>query len=99
MIPKFHAVGSAVSSLVTQSLMAVAQIAMVKNIFRFHINYKLIFSVLILIAFTITVCLLCRQFISYWFAGIIIAGASGLVAAFLLRIIRVRNIYRLVRYE
>jgi O-antigen/teichoic acid export membrane protein len=99
MIPLFRAEGSAVSSLITQSLMAVAQIAMVKKIFRFHINYRLILSVLALIIFTVIICWLTKQFISYWFAGILTAGASGMVAAFLLRIIRVRNIYRLIRYE
>ncbi|HLG36204.1 MAG TPA: polysaccharide biosynthesis C-terminal domain-containing protein, partial [Bacteroidia bacterium] len=99
MIPLFQAEGSAVSSLLTQSLMAVAQIIMVKQIFKFRINYKLIFSILLFLVLTVFICWFSKQVISYWAAGLLVAGAACLMVAFLFRIISLKNIYRLVRYE
>jgi peptidoglycan biosynthesis protein MviN/MurJ (putative lipid II flippase) len=46
-IPKYKAVGSAMSSLITQSLMALIQIFIAYRKFQFRINYLLITRILI----------------------------------------------------
>lgn len=99
MIPVYKAEGSAVVSLTTQTIMAIAQVLMVKHIFKFHINYKLIFSVLLLLVLVVFICMLTTSFISNWAAGLCIAGAASFIVAFLFRIISLKNIYRIVRYE
>jgi O-antigen/teichoic acid export membrane protein len=57
LIPRYQAMGSAVASLVTQSLTALIQVVLVKKVFDFRINYKKILS---LILFTIIVIFLAK---------------------------------------
>jgi hypothetical protein len=79
--------------------MAVAQILMVKHIFKFPVNYKLIFSVAIFLVLTALICMFTTSMISNWIAGLSVAVAASFMVAFLMRIISLKNIYRIVRYE
>jgi O-antigen/teichoic acid export membrane protein len=99
LIPIYKAEGSAVVSLITQSLIAVAQILLVKQIFKFHINSRLILSSVAFLLLTVLICILTKNLVSHWLAGLILAGAASIGVAFLFRIISLKNIYRLVRYE
>lgn len=49
LIPRLYAEGSAYASLVTQFFIAIIQIIIVQKIFRFSINYKYLFSLLLFI--------------------------------------------------
>jgi O-antigen/teichoic acid export membrane protein len=98
MIPFFKAEGSAAVSLLTQSIIAVSQIMMVKYIFNFRVNYKFIFSVVFFLCAVVGICLFTTHFISQWVLGLFIAGIAGLVAAFVFRIISPKNLYSIVKY-
>lgn len=97
LIPKYYALGSAIASLVTQSLSAVAQIFIAKRIFKFDINFK---RIAVLFLFAILVFLVAR--FSIWvdlnwmckFVGIL---ALSLILAFILRLINLRVLYDLIK--
>jgi thiosulfate reductase cytochrome b subunit len=92
--------GSAFSSLITQVLTAGAQIIMVKYIFKFHINYRLLLSLGAFIMLVITTCMVISSTVKVHFmAGIILCGCIGLGLAFVLRIISLRNLYYIIKYE
>ncbi|MCX6266406.1 MAG: oligosaccharide flippase family protein [Bacteroidetes bacterium] len=66
LIPTMLASGSAISSLVTQFTMAVLQVLMVQRIFRFKINYKYLFTLLIFLLGVIMFNVISRSFIIHW---------------------------------
>jgi len=99
MIPVFKAHGSALVSLATQSLMAFAQILYVKYIFKFHINYKFIFSVFLLLVLTIVFCWLTVQVMANWVVGLVLAAGAAFVMAFLLKIISIKNLIHILKYD
>ena len=97
LIPKFFAFGSAIASLVTQSLAAIAQVIIAKRIFKFHINFK---RIAVLIFFVTSVFAIARLsvllevFWIYKFVGII---TLSLLIAFILRLINLKVLYDLVK--
>ena len=97
LIPKFFAFGSAIASLVTQSLAAIAQVIIAKRIFKFHINFK---RIAVLIFFVMSVFAIARLsvllevFWIYKFVGII---TLSLLIAFILRLINLKVLYDLVK--
>jgi O-antigen/teichoic acid export membrane protein len=100
LIPLFKVQGSAVSSLITQVLTAGAQIIMVNYIFRFHINYKLIFSVVLFIVLVAIICWYIQTHLhAHFLVGLMLSAGIGLALALLLRIISLRNLYYIVKYE
>ena len=50
LIPRMECMGAAISSIITQFLTAFAQLLMAQIIFRFHINYRLIISLVVFTA-------------------------------------------------
>jgi O-antigen/teichoic acid export membrane protein len=50
LIPKYHAMGSAISSLVTQMVAGLLQVYLCYKIFHFHVNKRLLRSVVLFIA-------------------------------------------------
>ncbi len=99
LIPRYQAVGSAVASLVTQSLTALIQVFLVKKIFGFRINYKKILS---LILFTTVVILLSKfslKFEMFWLYKYVIVIALSLIVAFILKLINIKILYQMLRYN
>ncbi len=66
LIPRLLAAGSAISSLVTQFTMAVAQIIFVQRVFRFRINYSYIAILALFILGVISFNILSRYFVIPW---------------------------------
>jgi O-antigen/teichoic acid export membrane protein len=100
LIPLFKVEGSAVSSLITQVLTAGAQIIMVNYIFRFHINYRLLSSLVLFIILVATVSWYVHSHLhAHFLVGLILSAGIGLGLALLLRIISLRNLYYIVKYE
>lgn len=97
LIPKYYAVGSAVASLITQTITAIIQILIAKKIFNFRINFK---RIGVLVLFTISVFLISKYsllidlFWIYKFIGIV---ALSLILAFLFRLINLKVLYGLVK--
>jgi O-antigen/teichoic acid export membrane protein len=108
LIPKMEAYGSAISSLTTQMLTAVAQILMAQALFRFRINYRLltVLAGFILCTFLIAYYTSAHQSVpeeawlnGKWIPRFIIAAAGSFFLAFALRLISIRNLIHIIKYE
>jgi O-antigen/teichoic acid export membrane protein len=98
LIPRFHALGSAISSLITQTLTAIFQILLANKIFSFDFNWKFI-SVLILFAAGVSgVGILVQHTFDFWIYGFVLIGVIGVLGAFAIKLIDLKGIYNLVRH-
>ncbi len=99
LIPKFSALGAAISSISTQLLTALAQIYMAQKAFEFRKNYRILAIIGAFIISVITLNILISYLQIHWVSRLIIATAACFTLAFLVRLISIRNIYRIVKYD
>ncbi|MDP1623075.1 MAG: oligosaccharide flippase family protein [Bacteroidales bacterium] len=66
LIPRLLATGSAISSLVTQFTMAFLQVLMVQRIFKFKVNYRYLFTLLVFLIGVVMINLVSRAFVIHW---------------------------------
>lgn len=99
LIPKLHAYGAAVSSIITQTFTSLAQIIMVKRIFSFKSDYSFLFRLALFILGCVAMNGLLYPLSIPWIARFSIAAVGCFTWALLLHLIQPRNIYRIVRYE
>lgn len=66
LIPRLLASGSAISSLVTQFAMAILQVILVQRIFKFKVNYRYLFTLLVFLFGVITFNIVSRLFVIHW---------------------------------
>ncbi len=98
LIPILLARGSAISCLVTQSLVAFAQILLAKKIFDLKINYRVI---ILLIIFTVGIWLIAysvKQLNIEWYFGFSIIIIIGLIFAMIIRLLNLRVIYEIIKF-
>jgi O-antigen/teichoic acid export membrane protein len=96
LIPIFKAEGSAIASLITQSLIVVAQIFIVKKVFNFRINYLFIlslFSYIILLGASI-------YYINIYVSGLYIQlglfVVLSIILALVMKIINVKKMFQIL---
>lgn len=97
LVPRYMAVGSAISSLVTQAFFAIAQLVLAIRVFKFRINYKL---VSLLFLFTIgsgSLAFLSREFVSNWLIGISAFIGFSIILAFSIRLLNIRLLFELLK--
>ena len=109
LIPRLLALGSAYASLVTQFFSAIAQVVLVQRIFRFRINLKYIFTLLIFISGVILLNFISVQikfentgFFSKsnaWIMNFIMMLILSLGLAAALRLLSIRSMQRIFREE
>jgi O-antigen/teichoic acid export membrane protein len=95
-IPLFKATGSAISAIITQGSIFLAQFIIAKKIFNLKIFYKKILKYFL---FVLIICLLGYFHTSIqttWILSFIILGFIGLVLAILLKLINIKLIYNLI---
>jgi len=97
LIPQFKAFGSAMSSLITQSLTAVIQILIANRIFKFSINYKFVFLLLIFISAITGLGFLFKFAFSNWVYGFVLIGIVGILTAFVLKLIDLKDIFLIIK--
>jgi O-antigen/teichoic acid export membrane protein len=98
LIPKYEVYGSAVSSLTTQLLTALAQVLMVQYLFRFHINYRLLASLLFFVISSLAICYFASTLPFSWLLNLTLGASACFALAFLLRLISPRNLFYIVKY-
>lgn len=98
LIPKFQATGSAFASLMTQMLVAVFQIIVVKRLFRIKTNYFLLERLLLFTIATILINLLLTLSPLFWMYNLMIMGVLCLGMALGTRLISLKHIYQLFKY-
>jgi O-antigen/teichoic acid export membrane protein len=99
LIPRLQVFGSAVSSLTTQAITALAQILMVQYLFRFRVNYKLLGSLAVFITFAIVSNILISRLQTGWQLRFAMAAGASFALAFALRLISIKNLIHIVKYE
>jgi O-antigen/teichoic acid export membrane protein len=101
MIPRFYALGSAVSSLITQSLMAFIQVVMVQYYFRFRINFRFLLQLFLFVLGVIVINYATRNLHysdDHWMMNFIVMVAASGLWAFAIRLISIKAMMRIVKY-
>ena len=98
-IPKYQAYGAAITSLVTQSFTAIAQVFIAKRILKLSINWKLIFTLLLFVIGVVGLGLITRHLLANWVLGFFLTAGLSAALAFGIRLISLKNLYEIVKYE
>jgi len=99
LIPRMEALGSAISSLSTQTLTAIIQVVIAYKIFKFRINYKLILLLLIFAAGVTLIGAISKDLPYNWMISLVIMVLFSLIFAFSIRLIKIKNIYKIIKYD
>ena len=99
LIPRYKAMGSAFSSLITQFFTAGIQIYFAIKIFKFKINVRLIIALLVFITGIIIFNISSRSFTQNWMINFSIMSVFCVLWAFVSGLISVKSIFRFVKYK
>ncbi len=99
LIPRYQALGSAVSSLLTQSITAFIQLVLAFRIFKLHINYKLIILLLIFAAGVILFGVISKDLPYNWMLTMVIMVTLSILWAFSTGLIKIKNIYQIIKND
>ncbi len=91
LIPEMKSLGSAWSSMVTQSFTALSQVLIAVSVFKLKINYKLLAKLGVFIIFTIVAGMLSLHFTS-WLAGYSVMIVASLGFAFATKLINLKTL-------
>ncbi len=98
LIKKFEAFGSAISSMITQFSTAIIQVIIAQRMFKFKVNYRLIYTLIMFAIGIIAINYGSKMLHSNWIINFVfMIGASGLWA-FISGIISLKSIFRLLKY-
>lgn len=97
LIPRFMAVGSAYSSLITQFFTAILQIVMVQVLFRFKVNTRYLINLSIFIAGTLLITYLIRFLSVDWKLAFVLSVSTAFFLAVFLKLLNFRSFIQLLR--
>ncbi|MBI3501529.1 MAG: oligosaccharide flippase family protein [Bacteroidetes bacterium] len=105
LIPKFQAVGSAVSSLTTQLLTALIQVLIAQNVFKFRINYRLLLTLITFFAGVILINYFSKNIHhnilsekNRWMVNFAFMVIACVIWAFAIRLLSIKSMMRIVKY-
>ncbi len=99
LIPERQALGAAISSLVTQVYMAVAQIIITIIKLRLVSDYRFTARLVIFILVLFVGGYFLSTYISNWYQGAILLILSSLILMFVVKLLRFRDLYRIIRLD
>jgi O-antigen/teichoic acid export membrane protein len=100
LIPQYKATGSAISSLVTQFSTALFQVLIAQRVFKFKINYRFLITLTIFVIGVVIICIISKSLPNLaWVSQFLIMVSLSFLWAFVIRIISVRSMYRIIKYE
>ena len=99
LIPSHKAYGAAVSSLITQSYMAIAQVIVTMRKFNFLPDWKLIIRLGTFIGAIFILGWFSRTYLPNWYAGALILAGISFLCAFLIRLLNIKDLYRIIVFE
>ena len=102
----FHleAVGTAISSLCTQMVTALAQVLIVQAKFKFRINWRLLTTLLVYVAGVVATASMCHDHLRWsdkpagWLPGFLVLCAISLGWALAIRLISIKGMFRIMKY-
>jgi O-antigen/teichoic acid export membrane protein len=98
LIPHFHAVGAAVSSVLTQFLASFLQIYIALRIFKFKVNKRLLTQLIVFIPSTFLFAYITSSIIENWIVGLLIFGISSAAFAFAIGLLHIKSMVRIFKY-
>lgn len=99
LIPNFLATGSAVASIITQILTAAVQVVLTILIFRFSLNIVYLMKLLLFLAVTVTVSVLCLIYFSNFVTGIPIIVITGFLVAAVTKLINFSSLLTFLKAQ
>jgi O-antigen/teichoic acid export membrane protein len=99
LIPHYKAMGSAISSLITQFFTAGIQIFFAIKIFKFKLNVRLIIAILVFIVGLIVFNIVSKTLTGSWIINFIIMSACGVAWAFISGLLNIKSIFRFIKYN
>lgn len=97
LVPRLQAAGAAYASLLTQIFTAGSYLVMAQHFFRFKIDYRFIFTLLLFIFLVIGFNFISRELSFHWLVRFSMMLVASMVAAFALRLINILEIVRLLK--
>lgn len=95
LIPKIYALGSAYSSIVTQTFTAASQVFIAAYIFKLKFNYRFILKLVMFTFFTVVIGKLSLYFTN-WFIGFILMIITSFTFAFVTRLINLKTLLQVI---
>lgn len=99
LIPHYLAVGSAIASLITQLVTALLQVIIAQVYFRFKINWRFMFVLMLFVLGVIGINLIATNLKFDWRLLFIVSMFVSVLWAFLLRILSLGGLFRLLKEE
>jgi O-antigen/teichoic acid export membrane protein len=99
LIPHYQAMGSAISSLITQFFTAGIQIYFAYKIFKFKVNIRLIIALVVFIIGIVVFNMLSRSFTANWMINFAIMCLFCGAWAFLSGLLNIKSIFRFLKYK
>jgi O-antigen/teichoic acid export membrane protein len=95
--------GTAISSLSTQLLTAIAQVLIVQRIFKFRTNWRLLINLVVFVAGVIAIALVCHTYLlgtgkTGWVLGFVLMAGTSFVWALATRLISIKGMFRILKY-
>ena len=97
LIPKYFVLGAAAASLVTQMLVAIGHIIMAQYIFKFRVNWKLIFKLIVFITGVLGIAAFSKTMNFSWAVSLALFITSSFLWAILLNILNVKAFYSILK--
>ena len=98
LIPRFQSVGSAYAGMITQVFTAIVQLVIAWRIFKFRINYSLIFRFIILILFMITMNFVLNMWVDLdWKSELLLLLFGGVSASLALSLLNVNEFAKIMK--
>lgn len=99
LIPRFFATGSAVASFSTQVITSLIQVILVQKIFRFHINYRFLISLVVFVSGVLLIGYMSQYLEFQWITRMMIMIVGSFILAMMLRIIGFRKMLHIIKNE
>jgi O-antigen/teichoic acid export membrane protein len=98
------ATGTAIASLTTQVLTALAQVLIVRKIFKFKVNFRLLTTLLVYVAGVVALANVAHTYFlrpatsTGWVIGFLVMAGTSLAWAFAIRLISIKGMFRIMKY-
>jgi len=99
LIPEYHALGAAISSLVTQIYMALSQVFISILKIKLVSDYGFLSRLFAFVLILFLIGYLAGRFMSHWYQGVILMILFSIVLMFLTKLLRLKDLYRIIRSE
>lgn len=99
LIPQFHALGSAVASVITQFFTAIIQVLIVQKVFKFKVNKRLLIALVFFIFGVACINYLTVHLTKNWYLNFAIMTMASGLWAFIIGMLSLKSVLRFIKYK